>query len=78
MGLAFHILRNARLAPPWIEADKLVRRSIDEMDQLVAQAGADGLHQRDGAVLARAEVDTATHQRLGRVDPARCGQQFSQ
>ena len=40
MGLAFHILRNARLAPPWIEADKLVRRCIDDMDQLVAQAGA--------------------------------------
>lgn len=40
MGLAFHILRNARLAPPWIEADKLARSCIDDLDQMLARAGA--------------------------------------
>ena len=38
MGLAFHMLRNAGVAPPWIEADKEVRAALDERDRLLAQA----------------------------------------
>ena len=40
MGLAFHMLRNAGAAPPWIEADKEVRAALDERDRLLAQARA--------------------------------------
>jgi hypothetical protein len=40
MGLAFHMLRNAGAAPPWIEADKDVRGALDERDRLCAQARA--------------------------------------
>ncbi len=38
LGLAFHMLRNAGAAPPWIEADKEVRSALDERDRLLAQA----------------------------------------
>ena len=38
MGLAFHLLRSARIAPPWIEADKDVRAALDERDRLLARA----------------------------------------
>ncbi len=38
MGLAYHMLRNAGVAPPWIEADKEVRGYLDERDRLLEQA----------------------------------------
>jgi Domain of unknown function (DUF1992) len=38
MGLVFHLLRTARVAPPWIEADKDVRAALDERDRLLARA----------------------------------------
>ena len=38
MAMANHILRNAGAAPPWIEADKAVRRSLDAIEALVARA----------------------------------------
>jgi hypothetical protein len=40
-GLAFHVLRNAGYAPPWIEADKEVRALLARRDAIVARA-ADG------------------------------------
>ncbi len=40
MGLAYHLLRNARVAPPWIEADKDARASLEHRDRMLAQAGA--------------------------------------
>jgi len=39
MATANHILRNAGAAPPWIEADKAVRRSLDAIEALIARAG---------------------------------------
>ena len=39
-GLAFHVLKNAGVAPPWIEADKEVRALLDRRDALIARAGA--------------------------------------
>ncbi len=38
-GLAFHVLRNAEIAPPWIEADKEVRGLLDRLDAVLARAG---------------------------------------
>jgi hypothetical protein len=37
-GLAFHVLRNAGVAPPWIEADKEVRGLLGRRDALFARA----------------------------------------
>ena len=37
-GLAFHVLRNAGFAPPWIEADKEVRALLARRDGLLARA----------------------------------------
>jgi hypothetical protein len=39
-GLAFHMLRNAGVAPPWIEADKEVRELLGRRDAIVARAAA--------------------------------------
>jgi hypothetical protein len=39
-ALAFHMLKNAEAAPPWIEADKEVRRLLDRRDAILARAGA--------------------------------------
>jgi len=35
-ALAYRVLRNARVAPPWIEADKDVRTLLDRRDALLA------------------------------------------
>ena len=37
-ALGFRVLRNARVAPPWIEADKEVRDLLGRRDVLLAQA----------------------------------------
>ncbi len=36
--LAFHVLRNAGVAPPWIEADKEARRQLEARDRLLERA----------------------------------------
>lgn len=37
-GLAFHVLKNAGFAPPWIEADKEARELLGRRDALVERA----------------------------------------
>ena len=37
-ALAYRMLRNAGAAPPWIEADKEVRRLLDRRDAIAARA----------------------------------------
>lgn len=37
-ALGFHVLRNAGIAPPWIEADKEVRAQLEKRDELLARA----------------------------------------
>ncbi len=39
-GLAYHVLRNAGVAPPWIEADKEVRELLGRRDAILARAAA--------------------------------------
>ena len=41
-ALGFRVLRNAGIAPPWIEADKEVRALLAERDRLHARAGVAG------------------------------------
>ncbi|HXG26282.1 MAG TPA: DUF1992 domain-containing protein [Candidatus Binatia bacterium] len=62
-GLAFHILRNAGYAPPWIEADKEIRDLLARRDGLVARAVVAGpgrselARKRDRAELERIVAD---------------------
>jgi hypothetical protein len=62
-ALAFRMLRNAGVAPPWIEADKEVRALLARRDSLLAGAtGASGYRRaRDREALERlvAEVNAA-------------------
>jgi hypothetical protein len=44
----FRILRNAGVAPGWIEADKDARRHLDERDRLFERAARTGLLSRRG------------------------------
>jgi hypothetical protein len=37
-ALAYHVLRNAGVAPPWIEADKDVRALLDRIEAIPARA----------------------------------------
>jgi hypothetical protein len=37
-ALALHVLKNAGVAPPWIEADKEARRLLEALDRLLAAA----------------------------------------
>lgn len=39
-GLAFHVLKIAGVAPPWIEADKAVRELLGRRDAILARAAA--------------------------------------
>jgi hypothetical protein len=39
-AMAFHVLRSANVAPPWIEADKEVRTLLALRDGIVARAAA--------------------------------------
>ncbi len=40
-GLAYHMLRNAGAAPPWIEADREVRGLLEELRATIARAAGD-------------------------------------
>jgi hypothetical protein len=61
-ALALHVLRNAGIAPPWIEADKEVRQLSTERDALVARAAASSpiahaMHRRELARIVAAHAD---------------------
>jgi Domain of unknown function (DUF1992) len=60
-GLAFHVLRNAGFAPPWIEADKEVRALLARRDAILASAGSgpapsESARRRDRRVLEEVVV----------------------
>ena len=40
LGLAFHMLKNANVAPPWIEADKEVRELLARRDTMLQRAAS--------------------------------------
>ena len=41
-ALAHHVLRNAGMAPPWIEADKDVRALLDRQQAMITRASSGG------------------------------------
>ena len=65
-GLAFHVLKNAGFAPPWIEADKEVRALLARRDAILARAAtgtapSEISRRRDRSALERlvAEVNAS-------------------
>ncbi len=56
-GLAFHMLRNAGFAPPWIEADKEVRAALAERDALLDRASAGTPPSAIAKARARASIE---------------------
>ena len=53
-ALGFRVLRNAGVAPPWIEADKEVRERLGQRDALLARAAVAGTSPLARARLRRA------------------------
>jgi hypothetical protein len=59
-AMAHRMLRNAGLAPPWIESDKEARRLLGEIEAIIARAAAaspperDRLRRRHAALMADA------------------------
>lgn len=73
MALGFHVLRNAGVAPPWVEADKEIRRLLQERELLLERAERAGpltapRYRRRLAELVE-EVNVAVH-RLNAEAPA--------
>ena len=54
-GLAYHVLKNANMAPPWIETDRAVRGLLAQRDVVVARAPRSSAigRERDRAELRR-------------------------
>ena len=65
-GLAFHMLKNAGYAPPWIEADKEVRELLERRDSILyraatGEAPTESARRRDRTAIEKlvAEVNVA-------------------
>jgi DnaJ homolog subfamily C member 28 len=70
-ALAYHVLRNAGIAPPWIEDDKEVRALVDRLEAIVARAGrgpapSELARRRDRAAVE--ELVTRTNAAIARVN----------
>ena len=69
--LAFHILKNAGVAPPWIEADREVRELLERRDAILARAAAGPAPSE----LARRRGHAALEELVARINAAsRAGQ----
>ncbi len=64
--LAFHILKNAGVAPPWIEADREVRALLQRRDAILARAAAGPAPSE----LARRRGHTALEELVARINAA--------
>jgi hypothetical protein len=61
-GLAFHVLKNAGFAPPWIEADKDVRELLTRRDALIARAATGAAPSLLERTRARAQLESLVTQ----------------
>jgi hypothetical protein len=59
MALAYRVLRNARISPPWIEADKEVRARQASIEALLEAATTTAAMGREGLALRLAELADA-------------------
>jgi hypothetical protein len=65
-ALAFHVLRNEGVAPPWIEADKEVRELLGRRDAILAHAAAGPVP----SALARRRDQAALEDLVARINAA--------
>ena len=65
-SLAFHMLKNAGFAPPWIEADKAVRALLARRDAILARAAAGP----QPSEFARRRDHSALEQLVSQVNPS--------
>jgi DnaJ homolog subfamily C member 28 len=59
-AMAFHVLRNAGVAPPWIEADRQVRELLVRRDAIVARAATS--RSVFGRARGRAELEAVVRE----------------
>jgi DnaJ homolog subfamily C member 28 len=57
-AMAFHVLRNAGAAPPWIEADKDVRALLARRDAVIERARARPISSRSTRARDRTELES--------------------
>lgn len=67
-ALGHRMLRNAGVAPPWIEADKTARAALDDLDRLLARASRMGPIALDRARGDVARLVDAANRAIARVN----------
>jgi hypothetical protein len=68
-ALAYHVLKNAGVAPPWIEADKEARRLLEARDRLLAAAPRAGTEMaRERARVELRRIVSATNAAIDRLN----------
>lgn len=67
-AMAHRLLKNAGVAPPWIEADKAARALLDERDRLLARAPRLSPLARSGARTEFTRLVEATNRAIVRVN----------
>jgi hypothetical protein len=68
MALAYHLLRNAGVAPPWIETDKEIRRLREHAQELLRRGRGASLPIRAGLRRRLDETVTAHDELVRRLD----------
>ena len=67
-AMAHRMLRNAGIAPAWIEADKEVRVLLDQIDSLVARAAAASVGSRPRLLAEHDRLVEAANRAIARVN----------
>jgi hypothetical protein len=67
-AMAYRMLRNAGIAPPWIESDKEARRLVVELDALTERAPKISVTGRRRARLEGARLVEAANRAIARVN----------
>ena len=66
--MAHRMLRNAGMAPPWIESDKEARKQLAALDALLARAPTISPASHNGARRDLARIVAAANQAIARVN----------
>ena len=67
-AMAHRMLRNAGVAPPWIESDKAARALLDQLDALISRAPTVGEMSRGRLRIEHAQLVDAANRAIARVN----------
>jgi hypothetical protein len=67
-AMAHRMLRNAGVAPPWIESDKTARALLDQLDALVRRASTVGEPSRGRLRIEHDQLVVAANRAIARVN----------